>query len=166
MYAKAGRCGSSSHKVTCPAACWVQLLRPATPLLLCCASFAADDEYSPLLLLLLLRPCCSDPTNRGERCPTVACELSHTGPATFVRATTMGESTGAEAINMPITSFAGSSGSCALNAPDSCCYATSSWGITTCARNCLGNFYSPIMSTRPLSELWKQRQVVLASTLG
>jgi hypothetical protein len=117
------------------------------------------------ITVLLLLPCLrSDPTNKGEPCPTVACELSHTGPATFVRATTMGDTAGSEAINMPITSFAGSSGSCALNAPDSCCYATSSWGITTCMRNCLGNFYSPIMSARPLSELWQQRQVVLPST--
>jgi hypothetical protein len=52
--------------------------------------------------------CCSDPTNKGEPCPTVACELSHMGPATFVRATTMGDTDGSEAINMPLTSFAGS----------------------------------------------------------
>jgi hypothetical protein len=97
--------------------------------------------YCLFLLHPLLSAACSDPTNKGEPCPTVACELSHTGPATFARPTTMRDSSGAEAINMPITSFAGSSGSCALHAPDGCCYATSSWGITTCMRNCLGNFY-------------------------
>lgn len=73
----------------------------------------------------------------------------------------MGDSTGADAINMPITSFAGSSGSCALNAPDACCYATSSWGITTCARNCLGNYYvSCCRDSHALEVGWVCRQLV------
>jgi len=101
-----------------------------------------------------INPPCPNP-------PGVACPLSHVGPSTLNPPTTLGDTPGAAAINTPITSFPGNSGSCLLNSPDQCCYAVSSYGTRACSPDCQANRYSPIMVERPLSALWASRQVVL-----
>jgi hypothetical protein len=90
------------------------------------------------------------------------CLLSRIGPAEWRTTNTLGF--GPNAIRMPLTSFPGNSGSCAIHAPDGCCIAVSSFELNTingtCGTNC-NNYWSPIMSERPLSDLWFYRMKVL-----
>ncbi|KAF6254687.1 hypothetical protein COO60DRAFT_1462569 [Scenedesmus sp. NREL 46B-D3] len=99
----------------------------------------------------------------GGDCATcnVECWLSRMGPAQGPNGNTLG--TGPNAIRMPLTSLPGNSGSCAVYSPDGCCIAVSSFALIpggTCGVSC-NNYWSPIMSTRPLANLWERRMRVL-----
>jgi hypothetical protein len=100
----------------------------------------------------------------GNDCATCGreCRLSRIGPAVGpVAGNTLGA--GPNAVRMPLTSFGGNSGSCAIYAPDGCCIAVSSFATNptgACGTNC-ENFWSPIMSTQPLSTLWATRMRTL-----
>lgn len=101
----------------------------------------------------------------GDDCTTCGteCKLSHTGPASLSGSTFGGPSS--DPVQLPITSLPGISGSCATY-KDGCCFAIASFitfpgGSDLCSTKCT-NFWSPIVAQKPLSDLWRARQVVLA----
>jgi hypothetical protein len=96
------------------------------------------------------------------RVPPIECLLSRVGPATGpVNGNALTFGAGPAAMQMPLTSMRGNSGSCAIYSPDGCCIAISSYAVGgSCGTNC-ENFWSPIMSSRPLTTLWAARQRTL-----